>query len=170
MASIAGLVVVNDGYQQAFDGLIPRIPKNRLLAMTIPPTVSPNRRAIWPAPPFAEISSAFAHITPQRSTSSAAGVLGADDRPDARGRQLDCGPSHYTSGVALLLTLGCLLAYWRDFTHDSSGLPACCCPSCFDTSAHQVMGRRVAGSFAQGLASSLKQGDQLTVFMGSRKA
>ena len=32
------------------------------------------------------------------------------------------------------------------------------------------MGRRVAGSsFAQGLASSLKQGDQLTVFMGSRE-
>ena len=40
----------------------------------------------------------------------------------------------------------------------------------FDTSAHQVMGRRVAGSsFAQGLASSLKLGDQLTVFTGTRE-
>ena len=40
----------------------------------------------------------------------------------------------------------------------------------FDTSSHQVMGRRVAGSsFAQGLASSLKPGEQLTVFTGSRK-
>ena len=40
----------------------------------------------------------------------------------------------------------------------------------FDTSNHQVMGRRVAGSsFAQGLAASLKPGDQLTVFAGSRE-
>ena len=41
----------------------------------------------------------------------------------------------------------------------------------FDTSAHQVMGRRVAGSsFAQGLAASLKPGEQLSVFTGSREA
>ena len=40
----------------------------------------------------------------------------------------------------------------------------------FDTSSHQVMGRRVAGSsFAQGLASSLKPGEQLTVYTGSRE-
>ena len=41
----------------------------------------------------------------------------------------------------------------------------------FDTRTHQVMGRRVAGSsFAQGLAASLKPGDQLKMFTGSRKA
>ena len=41
----------------------------------------------------------------------------------------------------------------------------------FDTSTHQVMGRRVAGSsFAQGLAASLKQGEQLSVFTGSQEA
>ena len=41
----------------------------------------------------------------------------------------------------------------------------------FDTSAHQVMGRRVAGSsFAQGLAASLKSGDQISVFTGSHEA
>ena len=41
----------------------------------------------------------------------------------------------------------------------------------FDTSSHQVMGRRVAGSsFAQGLTSSLNPGDQLTVFTGSRES
>ena len=53
----------------------------------------------------------------------------------------------------------------------SSGLASLLLPiDAFDTSTHQVMGRRVAGSsFAQGLASSLKQGDQLTVFMGSRE-
>ena len=37
--------------------------------------------------------------------------------------------------------------------------------------SHQVMGRRVAGSsFAQGLAASLKPGDQLNMFTGSRDA
>ena len=53
----------------------------------------------------------------------------------------------------------------------SSGLASLLLPSdAFDTSAHQVMGRRVAGSsFAQGLASSLKPGEQLTVFTGSRE-
>ena len=40
----------------------------------------------------------------------------------------------------------------------------------FDTSSHQVMGRRVAGSsFAKGLAASLA-GDQLNMFTGSRAA
>ena len=40
----------------------------------------------------------------------------------------------------------------------------------FDTSTHQVMGRRVAGSsFAQGLAISLKPGEQLTIFTGTRE-
>ena len=41
----------------------------------------------------------------------------------------------------------------------------------FDTSTHQVMGRRVAGSgFAKGLAASLEPGDKLSVFTGSREA
>ena len=40
----------------------------------------------------------------------------------------------------------------------------------FDTSTHQVMGRRVAGSsFAQGLAASLKPGDRLSIFTGARQ-
>ena len=54
----------------------------------------------------------------------------------------------------------------------SPGLASLLLPfDAFDTSTHQVMGRRVAGSsFAQGLAASLKQGDQLSVFTGSRAA
>ena len=41
----------------------------------------------------------------------------------------------------------------------------------FDTSTHQVMGRRIAGSsFAQGLAASLEPGEQFRVFTGSREA
>ena len=41
----------------------------------------------------------------------------------------------------------------------------------FDTSTHQVMGRRVAGSsFAQGMAASLERGDKLSLFTGSRAA
>ena len=41
----------------------------------------------------------------------------------------------------------------------------------FDTSSHQVMGRRIAGSsFAQGLATSLEQGDQLSIFTGNSGA
>lgn len=54
----------------------------------------------------------------------------------------------------------------------SPGLSSLLLPiDAFDTSAHQVMGRRVAGSsFAQGLAASLKPGDQLSVFTGSREA
>ena len=41
----------------------------------------------------------------------------------------------------------------------------------FDTNNHQVMGRRVAGSsFAKGLTTSLKPGDQLSIFTGSRQA
>ena len=54
----------------------------------------------------------------------------------------------------------------------SSGLASLLLPiDAFDTSSHQVMGRRVAGSsFAQGLAASLKPGDQLSMFTGSREA
>ena len=54
----------------------------------------------------------------------------------------------------------------------SPGLASLLLPiDAFDTSAHQVMGRRVAGSsFAQGLAASLKPGDQLSMFTGSREA
>ena len=54
----------------------------------------------------------------------------------------------------------------------SRGLASLLLPiDAFDTSTHQVMGRRVAGSsFAQGLAASLKPGDQLSVFTGSREA
>ena len=41
----------------------------------------------------------------------------------------------------------------------------------FDTNSLQVMGRRVAGgSFAQGLVSSLRPGDQLNIFTGSQHA
>ena len=55
---------------------------------------------------------------------------------------------------------------------NSPGLASLLLPSdAFDTSSHQVMGRRVAGSsFAQGLAASLKPGDQLNIFTGSRDA
>ena len=54
----------------------------------------------------------------------------------------------------------------------SRGLASLLLPiDAFDTSTHQVMGRRMAGSsFARGLAASLKQGDQLRVFTGSRDA
>ena len=54
----------------------------------------------------------------------------------------------------------------------SPGLASLLLPiDAFDTSSHQVMGRRVAGSsFAQGLAASLKPGDQLSVFTGSRES
>ena len=54
----------------------------------------------------------------------------------------------------------------------SPGLASLLLPiDAFDTSAHQVMGRRVAGSgFAQGLAASLRPGDKLSVFTGSREA
>ena len=54
----------------------------------------------------------------------------------------------------------------------SRGLASLLLPTdAFDTSTHQVMGRRVAGSsFAQGLAASLKQGEQLSVFTGSQEA
>ena len=52
----------------------------------------------------------------------------------------------------------------------SPGLASLLLPiDAFDTSTHQVMGRRVAGSsFAQGLAASLKPGEQFSVFTGSR--
>ena len=55
---------------------------------------------------------------------------------------------------------------------NSPGLASLLLPlDAFDTSAHQVMGRRIAGSsFAQGLAASLKPGDQLRMFTGSREA
>ena len=54
----------------------------------------------------------------------------------------------------------------------SPGLASLLLPiDAFDTSTHQVMGRRVAGSsFAQGLAASLKPGDQLSMFTGSQEA
>ena len=54
----------------------------------------------------------------------------------------------------------------------SQGLASLLLPiDAFDTSAYQMMGRRVAGSsFAQGLAASLKPGDRLNVFTGSREA
>ena len=54
----------------------------------------------------------------------------------------------------------------------SLGMASLLLPSdAFDTSAHQVMGRRVAGSsFAKGLAASLKPKDQLNIFTGSRAA
>ena len=53
----------------------------------------------------------------------------------------------------------------------STGLASLLLPiDAFDTSSHQVMGRRVAGrSFARGLAASLRPGDQLRVFTGSRE-
>ena len=53
----------------------------------------------------------------------------------------------------------------------SPGLASLLLPiDAFDTSAHQVMGRRVAGSsFAKGLAASLKPGEQLSVFTGNRE-
>ena len=41
----------------------------------------------------------------------------------------------------------------------------------FDTSTHQVMGRRVAGSsFARGLCATLKASETLTVFSGGGSA
>ena len=51
----------------------------------------------------------------------------------------------------------------------SSGLASLLLPlDAFDTSNHQVMGRRVAGSsFAQGLAASLKPDERLSLFTGS---
>ena len=54
----------------------------------------------------------------------------------------------------------------------SHGLASLLLPiDAFDTSIHQVMGRRIAGSsFAQGLAASLKPGDQFNVFTGSRES
>ena len=54
----------------------------------------------------------------------------------------------------------------------SPGLASLLLPiDAFDTSTHQVMGRRIAGSsFAKGMAASLKPGDQFTVFTGSREA
>ena len=54
----------------------------------------------------------------------------------------------------------------------SPGLASLLLPiDAFDTSTHQVMGRRVAGSsFAQGMTASLKPGDQLSLFTGSREA
>ena len=54
----------------------------------------------------------------------------------------------------------------------SPGLASLLLPiDAFDTSSHQVMGRRVAGSsFAQGMTASLKPGDQLSLFTGSREA
>ena len=54
----------------------------------------------------------------------------------------------------------------------SPGLASLLLPlDAFDTSAHQVMGRRVAGSsFAQGLAASLNSGDEVSVFTGSHEA
>ena len=53
----------------------------------------------------------------------------------------------------------------------SPGLASLLLPiDAFDTSTHQVMGRRVAGSsFAQGLAASLKPGDQLSIFTAAEK-
>ena len=55
---------------------------------------------------------------------------------------------------------------------NSPGLASLLLPSdAFDTYSLQMMGRRVAGSsFAQGLAASLKPGDQLNIFTGSRDA
>ena len=44
-------------------------------------------------------------------------------------------------------------------------------PDAFDTSTHQVMGRRVAGgSFARGLCATLKSSETLTIFSGSEAA
>ena len=44
-------------------------------------------------------------------------------------------------------------------------------PDAFDTSTHQVMGRRVAGSsFAKGLCATLKPSETLTVFSGGGTA
>ena len=48
---------------------------------------------------------------------------------------------------ALLLSLGCLLAYRRGLLRMSPGLASLLLPiDAFDTSTHQVMGRRVAGA------------------------
>ena len=44
-------------------------------------------------------------------------------------------------------------------------------PDAFDTSTHQVMGRRVAGgSFARGLCATLQASETLTVFCGGETA
>ena len=51
----------------------------------------------------------------------------------------------------------------REFPDLASLLPS----DAFDTSTHQVMGRRVAGSsFARGLCATLKASETLTVFSG----
>ena len=54
----------------------------------------------------------------------------------------------------------------------SPGLASLLLPvDAFDTSTHQMMGRRVAGSsFAKGLSAALKPGDRLSIFTGSREA
>ena len=59
----------------------------------------------------------------------------------------------------------------RISTRERLGLASLLLPiDAFDTRCHQV-GRRVAGSsFAKGLTASLKSGDQLSIFTGSRDA
>ena len=101
------------------------------------------------------------------------GLRRADGRTHASGRQLDCGPGHHAAGLCPAAHPGLPARLSAGFLRVTSpGLASLLLPiDAFDTNTHQVMGRRVAGSsFAQGLAASLKPGDQLNMFTGSREA
>ena len=142
--------------------------------MTSLPSASPTRTRhlkLQRAP--AACLSARAHLTLQRAWTAASGLRRTDDWALTGSRQLDSCTSRNPPGVCPFAHRGLPNCLPNGFLRVSSrGLASLLLPiDAFDTSTHQVMGRRMAGSsFARGLAASLKQGDQLRVFTGSRDA
>ena len=123
------------------------------------------------ATPAETLLGACAHLTVQHSHAAASGVRRADDWTHPGCRQLDCGPGHHSIDLCSAFKPGLPARLPAGLLRMSSpGLASLLLPiDAFDTSTHQVMGRRVAGSsFAQGLAASLKPGEQFSVFTGSQ--
>ena len=116
---------------------------------------------------------AHAHFTLQHPHGPAVGLRRTDDRSHSCSRQLDSGSGDHAAGVCPAAHPGMPARLPAGFLRVTSpGLASLLLPiDAFDTSTHQVMGRRIAGSsFAKGMAASLKPGDQFTVFTGSREA
>ena len=72
---------------------------------------------------------------------------------------------------ALLISWAACSPTGRTSTRELPGLASLLLPiDAFDTSTHQVMGRRVAGTASPRMTASTQPGDQLSLFTGSREA
>jgi len=99
-------------------------------------------------------------------------VSGSDGWAHPGGRQLDCAAGSHAIGLRAVDRCWLLPGLPPGFLRMSRAYPAALLlPSdAFDTSSHQVMGRRVAGrAFARGITTSLQPGEELSIVVGSRE-